>query len=80
MGNKVRINFVKDRPGHDVRYALNSKKIMRELKWKPKINLINGIKLTFKWYLDNLKYYSNFKMSDATKRLGLKDNLKYAIF
>ena len=71
MGNKVRIRFIKDRPGHDVRYALNSKKIMRELKWKPKINLINGLNLTFKWYLDNLKYYSNFKMSDATKRLGL---------
>ena len=71
MGNKVRIRFIKDRPGHDVRYALNSKKIMRELKWKPKINLINGLNLTFKWYLNNLKYYSNFKMSDATKRIGL---------
>ena len=68
----VKINFVTDRPGHDVRYALNSKKTMNELKWKPKTNLINGLNLTFNWYLNNLKYYSSIKMKEATKRIGLK--------
>tara|TARA_B100001540_G_scaffold292576_1_gene290995 strand:- start:48 stop:1073 length:1026 start_codon:yes stop_codon:yes gene_type:complete len=72
IGKNVKIKFVKDRPGHDVRYALNSKKTINELKWKPKINLIKGLNLTFKWYLSNLKYYSTLKMKEATKRIGLK--------
>ncbi len=72
IGKNVKIKFVKDRPGHDVRYALNSKKIHKEIKWKPKINLNKGINLTFKWYLNNLQYYSSIKMKEATKRIGLK--------
>ena len=44
IGKKVKIKFVKDRPGHDFRYALNSKKIQRELRWKSQVNLINGSK------------------------------------
>ena len=71
IGKNVKINFVKDRPGHDKRYALNSKKILSEIKWKPKINLIKGLNLTFKWYLNNLKYYNSLKMKEATKRIGL---------
>ena len=42
IGNKVKIKFVKDRPGHDYRYALNSKKILKKLKWKSKISLGDG--------------------------------------
>ena len=57
LGNKVKINFVMDRPGHDIRYALNSNKIRKELNWKPKISFAKGIKLTFNWYNDNKKYY-----------------------
>ena len=38
LGKNVKIDFVKDRPGHDVRYALNSNKLIRDLKWKPKIS------------------------------------------
>ena len=72
IGKNVKITFVKDRPGHDTRYALNSKKIIKELNWKPKINIANGLNLTFKWYLNNLKYYSSIKMKDITKRIGLK--------
>tara|TARA_B100000965_G_scaffold205975_1_gene171991 strand:- start:48 stop:1073 length:1026 start_codon:yes stop_codon:yes gene_type:complete len=72
IGKNVKIKFVKDRPGHDVRYALNSKKTINELKWKPKTNLIKGLNLTFKWYLSNLQYYSSLKMKEATKRIGLK--------
>ena len=72
IGKNVKIKFVKDRPGHDVRYALNSKKTINEIKWRPKINLIKGLNLTFKWYLSNLQYYSSLKMKEATKRIGLK--------
>jgi len=51
---------------------LNSKKIIKEIKWKPKINLSNGMNLTFKWYLNNQKYFSSIKIKEATKRIGLR--------
>ena len=53
IGKNVKINFVKDLPGHDIRYALNSNKNKKELNWKPKINFSEGIKLTFDWYNNN---------------------------
>ena len=56
LGKIVKIKFVKDRPGHDVRYALNSLKLRKSLKWKPKTSLSEGIKKTFKWYSENKKY------------------------
>ena len=56
IGKNVKIKFVKDRPGHDFRYALNSKKIKRELKWKPKTNLSVGVSKTVDWYLNNKKF------------------------
>jgi dTDP-glucose 4,6-dehydratase len=70
--SKIRINFVKDRPGHDLRYALNSNKIKKELKWKPKTNFANGIKKTFEWYLNNNNYYKSLSKKDINKRLGAK--------
>ena len=72
LGNKVKINFVKDRPGHDIRYALNSTKLIRELKWKPKTTFENGLIKTFDWYLNNLQYFSSLNKKDIVKRLGLK--------
>lgn len=45
------IRFVKDRPGHDQRYSINSKKLTKELKWKPAYNFDKGLKLTIDWYL-----------------------------
>jgi dTDP-glucose 4,6-dehydratase len=72
VGKNVKIKFVKDRPGHDIRYALNSKKIIKELKWYPKTNFKIGLLKTFNWYLDNLSYYTSFNKKDITKRLGLK--------
>jgi len=65
-----KIVFVKDRPGHDYRYALDSKKIKKEISWKPKINFSEGIKKTFNWYLQNLDYYKNFSQKDLNRRLG----------
>ena len=70
LGKKVTIKFVKDRPGHDKRYALNSSKIINQLKWKPKTSFINGINKTFKWYLNNKKYYKSINKKDIIKRLG----------
>ena len=61
IGNKVRIKFVKDRPGHDFRYALNSKKMSTKLKWRPKINFEEGLKNTIKWYVENEKFLKNFQ-------------------
>ena len=72
IGKNVKINFVKDRPGHDVRYALNSNKIKKELNWKPKVNFSEGIKLTFDWYNNNKIYYNSLKKKDIHKRLGNK--------
>ena len=45
------IQFVKDRPGHDIRYSLNSSKVRREIDWSPKFNFIDGLKPTVEWYL-----------------------------
>jgi len=70
IGGKVKILFVKDRPGHDVRYALNSNKIKLKLGWKPKTNFRQGIKLTFDWYFKNKKYYKSLSKKDIIKRLG----------
>jgi dTDP-glucose 4,6-dehydratase len=47
------ITFVKDRPGHDRRYAMNARKIERELGWKPKETFETGIRKTVRWYLEN---------------------------
>ena len=71
-GKKVKIKFVKDRPGHDLRYAINSNKIRKEIRWKPKININIGLEKTLDWYLDNQKYYSSLKKKDITRRLGNK--------
>ena len=68
MNKNIKINFVKDRPGHDIRYALNSNKIKNKLSWKPKTNFEKGIKLTFDWYNNNKKYYKSISKKDIIKR------------
>ena len=70
IGKKVKIKFVKDRPGHDLRYALNSNKIKSKLKWNPKTKIFDGLNKTFLWYYNNQKYFKNFVKKDITKRLG----------
>jgi dTDP-glucose 4,6-dehydratase len=47
------LTFVKDRPGHDRRYAIDASKIFRELGWKPEIRFEEGLGVTIRWYLDN---------------------------
>tara|TARA_Y100000816_G_scaffold270295_1_gene233930 strand:- start:334 stop:1347 length:1014 start_codon:yes stop_codon:yes gene_type:complete len=70
LGKNVKINFVKDRPGHDVRYALNSDKIKKKLSWRPKTSFSNGIKLTLNWYFENKSYYKSLSKKDILNRLG----------
>ena len=72
IGKNVKIRYVKDRPGHDMRYALNSSKLIKKLKWKPKTNITKGLRKTFDWYLNNPKYYLSLKKKDITTRLGNK--------
>ena len=68
----IKIKFVKDRPGHDLRYALNSNKMKSKLKWTPKLSFEKGIIKTFNWYLNNQNYFKNFSKKDIIKRLGNK--------
>ncbi|MDB2353917.1 dTDP-glucose 4,6-dehydratase [Candidatus Pelagibacter bacterium] len=70
IGKNTRIKFVKDRPGHDTRYALNSSKLKNELRWSPRISLSNGLKKTFEWYRENNDYYKSIPLNDIRKRLG----------
>ena len=72
IGKKTKIKFVKDRPGHDFRYALDSKKIYRKLKWKPTTKLFRGLELTIDWYLNNKKFITSISKNLYDKRLGLK--------
>ena len=71
IGNKTKIKFVKDRPGHDFRYALDNKKVLKILKWKPKIKLNEGLINTINWYLNNKKFLKSISKKNYDKRLGL---------
>jgi dTDP-glucose 4,6-dehydratase len=53
---KEQISFVSDRPGHDLRYAIDASKIERELGWKPEETFASGLRKTVHWYLDNLDW------------------------
>jgi len=71
LANKAKYIFVKDRPGHDLRYSLNSSKIKRHLKWSCGYNFDKGIKKTIIWYID--KFNKNFfRNKNFKKRIGLK--------
>jgi dTDP-glucose 4,6-dehydratase len=50
------VNFVKDRPGHDHRYAIDSTKIARQLGWQPEVEFETGLRRTIEWYLSNPKW------------------------
>ncbi len=72
IGKNVKIKYIKDRPGHDSRYAINSSKIKNKLLWKTKIKIKKGLQNTFKWYLNNKEYFKKFKKKDIISRLGNK--------
>ena len=61
------IEYVKDRPGHDRRYAIDNSKITRELGWEPSYTFEEGIKETINWYLDNKEWLSKITSGDYMK-------------
>ncbi|WJG23062.1 dTDP-glucose 4,6-dehydratase [Vibrio furnissii] len=67
------IAFVKDRPGHDVRYAIDASKIERELGWRPEESFESGIRKTVEWYLNNRQWWQRVLTGDyRLERLGQK--------
>jgi dTDP-glucose 4,6-dehydratase len=64
---KSLITFVKDRPGHDRRYAINCNKIKKELGWKPSVTFEHGLKKTVQWYLDHRPWIDNVRSGEYKK-------------
>ena len=65
------INFVEDRPGHDYRYAIDTSKIKRDLKWTPLETFDSGLKKTILWYFDNQEWWKKILQDKyQLKRLG----------
>ena len=64
------ITFVEDRPGHDMRYAIDSSKISRELGWQPQESFETGLRKTVRWYLDNPDWSEGIRASYKGERLG----------
>ena len=72
------ITFVQDRPGHDMRYAINAGKIERELGWTPEETFETGLRKTVQWYLDNLEWCRHvLDGSYMGERLGAVDTQEY---
>lgn len=63
------ITFIKDRPGHDRRYAIDARKIGRELRWKPAESFETGIRKTVQWYLDNMEWVKSITSGDYQRWL-----------
>lgn len=57
--SKKLITFVRDRPGHDLRYAINAQKLQKELGWSPSVSFEEGLSQTIDWYLENKKWIDN---------------------
>jgi dTDP-glucose 4,6-dehydratase len=73
-GFKELITFVKDRPGHDARYAIDASKIQRELGWTPQETFESGIRKTVQWYLDNPHWWQRVLSGDyKLNRIGGAD-------
>jgi len=66
------ITFVQDRPGHDLRYAIDATKIEKELGWKPAETFVTGIRKTVAWYLENKQWWQNIQNNKyRQERLGI---------
>lgn len=67
------ISFVTDRPGHDLRYAIDPKRMRGELGWRPSVTLEEGLRRTVRWYLDNRDWWQALQDRDGVgQRLGVK--------
>jgi dTDP-glucose 4,6-dehydratase len=63
IGDKL-ITFVKNRPGHDYRYAMDSSKLQQELGWQPQETLASGLRKTIRWYLKNQDWLKSINTGD----------------
>ena len=63
---KKLMNFIRDRPGHDFRYSLDSEKIKKELHWNPSYDFEKGLKHTIEWYIKNKKSFKNTSIKELT--------------
>jgi len=65
------ITFVTDRPGHDLRYAIDPTRIRTELGWRPSVTLEQGLEITVQWYLDNEEWWQALQNREGVgERLG----------
>lgn len=71
------ITFVTDRAGHDMRYAIDSSKLQRELGWEPSLQFEEGIERTVRWYLDNQEWVDNITSGDYQRYYEEMYNSKY---
>ena len=75
-GFKSLIVSVPDRPGHDIRYAIDASKIEKELGWTPQETFTSGIRKTVLWYLNNKNWWSRvLDGSYSRERLGTKEKI-----
>tara|TARA_Y100001970_G_scaffold491_1_gene578 strand:+ start:1766 stop:2794 length:1029 start_codon:yes stop_codon:yes gene_type:complete len=72
FGKRKRLIFVKDRPGHDRRYALVSTKIKKKIGWVYKTKLDKGLSETIDWYIKNKSFFKKIPKKEFTKRFGLQ--------
>lgn len=70
------MTFVPDRPGHDLRYAMDTTRIRTELGWKPKENFASGLRKTVRWYLDNRKWVDQVKTGEYRRWLEVNYNTR----
>jgi dTDP-glucose 4,6-dehydratase len=68
------VTFVKDRPGHDRRYAMDIAKIERELGWQPRETFASGLRKTIEWYLDNLEWVEHVTSGSYREWINLQYN------
>ncbi len=61
QSKREQITYVKDRPGHDRRYAIDASKLLNEVNWQPKESFESGIKKTIQWYLDHQDWVDRVK-------------------
>ena len=70
MSYRDLITFVQDRPGHDLRYAIDARKVQRELGWTPEETFESGLRKTVRWYLDNHAWATNVSSGAHLERIG----------
>ena len=66
------ITFVKDRPGHDKRYAIDATKLNKDLGWKPSVTFEEGLAKTIDWFLENEEWLNNVTSGDYQKYYASK--------